>query len=163
MTGEVLDQADTERFYTWGALMALLGSTYLMDIGPWHGFELTNDGEAATLGPLPSPAGLVTASIEEGLLTLASGPRRLLVTNMRGSISHLRFGEGSVSLVIPAAMGNAFLHFPEIAAKDTKEVLLEGGKLARAEREGGILLTDLGRHAGPGRLEIFYRVARAGP
>ena len=164
VTGEALDQADTERFYTWGALMALLGTSGLMDIAPWHGFELTNDGEAATLGPLPSPAGLVTASIEGGLLTLASGPRRLLVTNMRGSISHLRFGEDSVSLVIPAAIKESiFLHFPEIAAENVREVLLDGREIAHAERDRGILLTDLARHAGPGRLELFHRVTRAGP
>jgi putative isomerase len=157
-TGEPFDQPDTESFYSWGALMALLGTSLVMDIGPWRGFELINDGEAVFLGPLASPLGQVTVAIADDTLTLAKGRRRLLVTNMRGSISQLRFGEGSLSLVIPAGVGDgAFLHLPEIAAENVRKVLLDGRETDYAEQEGGIVLANLSGHRSAVRLELYSR------
>jgi len=57
----------------------------------------------------------------------------------------------------------SYLHFPEIAAEDVREVLLDGREIVHAERDAGIALTDLPGHAGAVRLELFHRVRREGP
>ena len=157
-TGEPLDQPDTEGFYSWGALMAVLGVARTMDVGPWRGWELTNDGEAAKLGPIASPVGRVTVAIEDGVLTLAKGSRRLLVTNIRGSISQLHFGEGVVSLAIPAAIDKgAFLHFPEVAPQSIRDVLIDGRPAAYAPLDRGSALSDLPCVSRPSEIDLFYR------
>jgi putative isomerase len=39
-TGQGDDSPDTDRFYTWGALMPLLGIQELIDVNPWDGFTI---------------------------------------------------------------------------------------------------------------------------
>jgi hypothetical protein len=105
---------------------------------------------------LASPVGQVTVAIADGTLTLTKGRRRLLVTNMLGSISQLRFGEGSLSLTIPAGTGEgAFLQFPGIAAENVRKILLDGREIDYAEREGGIVLVNLSGHPSVARLELY--------
>lgn len=140
-TGEALDQPDTEGFYSWGALMALLGVARVMDIGPWRGWELVNDGATASLGPLESPIGQVVVAISDGILTLSRGGQRLLVTNIRGAISHIRFAENEISLTLPPiAPENAFLHFPGIESKHVRHLLLDGRPTAYTPIDAGITI-----------------------
>jgi putative isomerase len=144
-TGEALDQPDTEGFYSWGALMALLGVARTMDIGPWRGWEITNHGEATTLGPIASPVGKVVVSVDGGVLTLAKGAQRLLVTNIRGAISQLHFGQSVISLVLPPMLGaeGAFLHFPDIKPENILDVLSDGQPASYTPLDGGTALRDL--------------------
>ena len=72
-TGEPLDQPDTEGFYGWGALIPALGVAEVTDISPWDGWSIVNRGDDLSLGPLLTPAGRITVSVEEGALTLRRG------------------------------------------------------------------------------------------
>jgi putative isomerase len=163
ITGEPLDQPDTEGFYSWGALMAMLGVVQIMNIGPWHGWEITNDGKPATLGPIESPIGPVTVLIKGGVLTLAKGRRRLLVTNVRGTISHLLFEEGVVSLVLPAVTDKgAFLHFPDIMPENVQASCIDGVPAAITSLAAGIALKDLSRARKPREARIYLRTAPVG-
>jgi putative isomerase len=160
-TGEPLDQPDTERFYSWGALMAVLGVNRIMDIGPWLGWELTNDGAAARLGPIASPVGQVTVAIEDGVLTLAKGKQRMLVSNVRGSISQLHFGERAISLVMPAKVEKGtFLHFPSVSPDSLPSVLVDGKPVGHAELDAGIIVKDLPSASRPSEVELFCRAGR---
>jgi putative isomerase len=113
-TGEPLDQPDTEGFYTWGALLPLMGVAQLCDVSPWDGWALTN-GPDATLGPLQSPAGLVTIMCAGGWLTLRRGTTDLLRTTL-SRLTQLRLSPGLVSLTVPEDAAEGVLQLPGIAA-----------------------------------------------
>jgi putative isomerase len=163
-TGEALDQPDTERFYSWGALMALLGVARTMDIGPWRGWEITNHGEATILGPISSPVGQAVVSIEGGVMTLSKGVRRLLATNIPGAISQLRFGEGAISLALPPMQNadGAFLHFPDIRPERIFNVLVDGRFTTCAPLDGGSALRDLPSVSKSIEVALFLRDAPIG-
>jgi putative isomerase len=156
-TGEVLDQPDTEGFYCWGALMALLGVARTMDIGPWRGWEITNEGEAR-LGPIASPVGQVVVSIQDGVLTLARGGQRLLVTNILGPFSQIQFGENAISLTVPPISAEgAFLNLPEIEPGSVHQLLIDQRPAAYAPFDAGVSIADLHCSSEPRAIELTYR------
>lgn len=112
-TGEPLDQPDTEGFYTWGALLPLMGVAQICDVTPWDGWELRN-GEDTTLGPLESPVGPVTIVRAGGWLTLSRGSATLLRTDLPRA-TQLRLSPGLVSLTIPAQVPQSTVILPGIA------------------------------------------------
>jgi len=143
-TGEPLDQPDTEGFYTWGALLPLMGVGQVMDVTPWDGWELTN-GADGTLGPIESPVGMVTIVRAGGWLALSLGGRVLLRTNLP-RLTRLVLSPGLVALTAPSA-GDLVL--PAIAASRIVAARLDGAELAwRADGDGVALA------ARPGRLSL---------
>ncbi|WP_051248149.1 MGH1-like glycoside hydrolase domain-containing protein [Inquilinus limosus] len=137
-TGEPMDQPDTEGFYSWGALMPALGVARVMDVNPWGGWEVVNDGADATLGPIASPAGAVTVAIEAGVLALRQGSRTLLETNVRGRLSQLRFGEGDIAVTLPPELpAGAWLRFPSLAPERVLDLRI-GDEAALWRAEAGV-------------------------
>lgn len=104
-TGEPLDQPDTEGFYNWGALMPLMAVGEIMDVSPWGGWEIVNDGTPVRLGPVESPVGPVTVTVEDGIATLSRGAAPLLSTGVRGRLSGLSVGSGRVAATLPEGEG----------------------------------------------------------
>ncbi|WP_131118861.1 MGH1-like glycoside hydrolase domain-containing protein [Lichenihabitans psoromatis] len=115
VTGEPLDQPDTEGFYGWGALIPLMAVGEIMDVSPWRGWEITNTGEPMTLGPLESPVGAISLAVADGTLSLRLGETLMLETNLRGRLTHLRIEPGRVSFVLPDTIEtDAFLRLPQV-------------------------------------------------
>lgn len=138
-TGEPLDQPDTERFYSWGALMAKLGIAAATDVTPWHGWEIANPGEEGELGPFASPLGPVRLAISQGRLSLIQGERTVLDTDVAGRISQLSMMDGMLSLRLPPLERACFLRFPHLHAGMKPRASLDGEAVATTE-EGGILV-----------------------
>ena len=116
-TGEPLDQPDTEGFYSWGALMPAMAVGEVMDHTPWGGWEVINAGEDLALGPIESPVGSVHFKIEAGVLTLCNRDRQLLVTDIVGRLSELRFVDGLFSVTLPETLAaGCRLTLPHVAA-----------------------------------------------
>ena len=103
-TGDVLDQPDTDGFYSWGVLMPAMAVAEVMDASPWSGWSLKNDGVEQTVGPMSSPAGAVSVSIENGELTLSRQGRPLLSTTVFGRITNLQITPVLISLTIPSGI-----------------------------------------------------------
>ena len=104
-SGEALDQPDTEGFYVWGALMPMLGVAEVMDVSPWAGWTIRNDGMPLRLGPIRSPAGTVVLTVADGTMTLARGGTRLMETDIRGQFRHLQIAPGQISVELPPGAG----------------------------------------------------------
>ncbi|MBL8710037.1 MAG: glycoside hydrolase family 37, partial [Rhodospirillaceae bacterium] len=51
-TGQADDQPDTDLFYGWGLLMPLIAVNEIIDVTPWHGWEITHQPDDWQLGPL---------------------------------------------------------------------------------------------------------------
>jgi len=143
-TGEPLDQPDTDGFYTWGALLPLMGVGQVCDVSPWGGWELRNDGEGV-LGPIESPVGTVTVTCSDGWLTLAQGGWTLLRTNLP-RVTQLRLTPGLVAMTVFAT---GELQLPGVAPSDVVAARLDGADIPWRAEEGGIALT-----INPGRFSL---------
>jgi putative isomerase len=115
VTGAILDQPDTDPFYAWGALLALIDVAETIDVDPWAGWTLTNHGEDVALGPLLTPVGPTTVTVRGGRLALTADGRVLVATDARGRWSRLRVEPGRFEGVAPAdASGTRTLWLPHV-------------------------------------------------
>jgi putative isomerase len=137
-TGEALDQPDTDSFYTWGALMPLMGVGEITDVTPWNGWEVRNAGQPLRLGPLESPAGPVSVTVEAGRLALTHGQRVLLATDFVGRISQLRLPPGAARVELPPGEGSVW--FPSMAAGDVHLCQIDGAAASWAADGQGIVV-----------------------
>jgi putative isomerase len=141
VTGVALDQPDTEGFYSWGALMPLLGVAEIMDITPWRGWEICNDGRAGELGPIESPIGSIIIAVKSGELEIRKGDAVLLRSNIIGRLSHIRWRDGRIDLELPSALAEgAFLQFPSVAAERVEGTRFAGETVNPQVGTGGELI-----------------------
>ena len=85
--GEGLDQPDTDPFYSWSALLPFIAQAEVMDFSPWRGWQLRNEGEDFSFGPVMTPLGLVTVARKKGTLTLTRGTEIVFKTSEQGRIA----------------------------------------------------------------------------
>ena len=141
VTGEPLDQPDTEGFYGWGALMPAMAVGEITDVSPWTGWSLANTGEDVSLGPLESPVGPVHLAVAQGVLTLAKGGRTLLETTVRGRLSNLRIGSGRLSLVLAdGTAGACHIRLPGVRAASLISACVDGKAIDPFEQANGLTL-----------------------
>ena len=157
VTGEPLDQPDTDGFYGWGALMPAMAVGDVTDVTPWSGWEVTNTGEDVALGPIETPAGAVTLTASAGLLAIRRGGDLLLETDLAGVLTHLVVAEGRVSFAIDGS-GGTVLRLPGARGR-VLHATAGGRDLAVATGPDGIRLT--GFDAGP--MRVIVAVVWSGP
>jgi putative isomerase len=153
-TGEPLDQPDTEGFYGWGALIPALGVAEVADVSPWDGWSIVNRGDDLSLGPLLTPAGRITVSVEQGALTLRRGALMLLRTTARGRITHLELDRGRITMRLPAQdrAVQVWLRVPgDMAAAE-----LDGSAVRCLPIDDGVAV-DLPVTSRPTRLVVLFR------
>lgn len=78
VTGEAMDQGDTDPFYIWAALLPLMEMGETADFDPWRGLVL-QPGAQRRIGPMVSPWGAMTVASSEQGLSLALDGRELLL------------------------------------------------------------------------------------
>ncbi len=152
-TGEITDQGDADPFYTWGAMLPLLGVNQIMDIGPWNGWEVANTGEPVRLGPLASPAGDVLVEVEQGVLTLSNASGVLFSTDVKGRLCHIIVEQGLFSFQLanrPVDAPTVRLG-PEMCARFVA-ARLDGREVA-TRVEGGCRVIDLASARAGARLD----------
>lgn len=86
-TGEGLDQPDTDPFYSWSALLPFMQHTRTMSFLPWQGWQLRNEGENFTVGPVMTPLGAVTVMRKGKTLTLKRGEETVFTTDKQGRVA----------------------------------------------------------------------------
>lgn len=138
-TGEPLDQPDTEGFYSWGALLPMMAVGEVMDVTPWRGWELVNDGQPLRLGPLESPVGPVTVTVDKGVLSLAKGSQLLLATDLP-RLSHLVIEPAQIAMTLPEDLaGETFVRLPGLTAARVLQARLGDQALACEDKDGLLL------------------------
>lgn len=162
VTGEPLDQPDTDGFYGWGALMPAMAVGDVTDVSPWSGWEVTNGGADVALGPMVSPSGAVTASVSRGVLAIRRGDDVLLETDLLGTLADLRIEPGRVRFTLrsPAGAG-AFLRLPA-AAGDVLLARADGRDLAVAAEGDGARLTGFEAGEGETAVDVVWSDAGRG-
>ncbi len=115
VTGEAMDQGDTDPFYIWAALLPMMAVCEICDFDPWRGWTITNSGEDVSIGPMLTPAGSATVTIRDGLLVLALNGNDFLRTRIRGQMSNIVVEKGSVSFTVLAAeTGEGMIELPTL-------------------------------------------------
>jgi putative isomerase len=147
VTGEALDQPDTEGFYTWGALMPLLGVNEVMDVTPWRGWEISHDGGDSRLGPIESPIGSIVIVLAAAGWEIWKGQVLMLRSNIVGRFSHMRWRDGRIDMELPASLASdACLEFPALAAEEA--TMCRFGEMRiepQRGQDGHIIITGLPR------------------
>ncbi len=150
VTGEPLDQPDTEGFYGWGALMPLVAVGEIMDVSPWAGWEITNTGQDASLGPLESPIGTIRLVVSAGVLTVTRGSDVILATTLLGRLSRLRVGPDRLSFVLAdQPTSDRFLRVPGIKRGNVLLARAGARTLTMTDTVHGLKLSDFAAD-GPG-------------
>ncbi len=112
VSGQALDQPDTDSFYGWGALMPAIAVAELTDINPWAGWEVTH-GESICLGPLQTPLGLAAIEAGDGVLQITTQGRRRFATNIKGRLTQLSITPKSASVMLPPGPAG-WVEFPDL-------------------------------------------------
>ncbi|WP_303977654.1 trehalase family glycosidase [Dongia mobilis] len=109
-TGHGDDQPDTDLFYGWGALMPVIAVNEVVDVTPWHGWELTNKVGDQRVGPLNAFNGRSTViEINDGRLSLALNDRRIFTTDIPGRFRHVEITAARLAFEPPLAGGRVFV------------------------------------------------------
>jgi putative isomerase len=145
VSGQALDQPDTDSFYGWGALMPAIAVAETTDITPWGGFEVTH-GESICLGPLLTPLGRTVIDSGGGVLTITADGVVRLKTSIRGRLSHIDLQARSARLELPPGPAD----WIEIPGSKVILARYEGQPIAA--RDGRFEIPARDR---PGRLEIL--------
>jgi len=125
-TGEVLDQADTDGFYSWGALLPMIKLSSVIDVTPWSGLSIHLDNLDSSVGPVRSPLGELQLHKKSDCWEILRDGKRWLRGNLKGSLTHIQDTENSISFYLT---NNAEPGWLEWADKQVPEASLEGKAL----------------------------------
>ncbi|GGE04016.1 hypothetical protein GCM10011390_23690 [Aureimonas endophytica] len=152
-TGEIDDRPGNDPFYIWGAMLPLMAVAQVMDISPWNGWELVNDGVPARLGPVESPVGPVTATVDGGLLTLSTEAGLLFATGARGRLRRVLVERSIVSVTLADSQeaGALFRLGPEPSSRFIAARL--AGREIETRIENDCRIVDLAGIAAGSRLD----------
>jgi putative isomerase len=118
VTGEALDQPDTDSFYGWGALMPYMAGGEVTDVNPWNGWEMTHGQGDVTVGPLLTPVGPAFVQSAYAWLKVIVGGETILQATVPGRYRHIEIGDRACRLVVPAVPADdhqkRWLAFPKV-------------------------------------------------
>ena len=100
-TGLADDQPDTDTFYGWGGLMPMLGVAEVIDVTPWHGWEITNQPGEWSLGPVMAFGRSALLRAAGGRLSLSLDGKEVLATTVPGRLRQLDLAAGQFSCLLP--------------------------------------------------------------
>lgn len=133
-TGAADDQPDTDLFYGWGLLLPLLAVNEIVDVTPWHGWELTHHPGNWRLGPLNAFGGSAEIAAQNGLLTLSLDGAAIFATDIRGRFRHIDIAAGRFASAPPPAGGT--IRF----ARKIARARYGGVELSATEKDGTSIL-----------------------
>lgn len=115
VSGEILDQPDTDPFYAWGALMAYLAVADVVDVDPWNGWTLRHTGLDVRVGPLRVPGGRAVITSVAGRMTVERDGVALFATNRRGRFRRIEADAGRLAMLVPGGAEGETLELPAVA------------------------------------------------
>lgn len=130
-TGLADDQPDTDTFYGWGGLMPMLGVAELIDVTPWHGWEITHQPGNWSLGPLIAFGKQAVLQAKDGWLALTLDGAEVLRTSVPGRLRRVDLGANGFSCQLPDLLPEGSeIVLPQIAAGRVKKAACASGDLA---------------------------------
>ena len=158
-TGHADDQPDTDLFYGWGGLMPLIGVNAVIDVSPWHGWEINPRPVGARgdwrLGPLRAFGRRAELAVESGWLTLTLDQRPVLQTDIATPLRQVEIGRESLVL---ETQGGGTIVLPGHAPASLTRAEFDGRDLGLTQRQGEAAVM-LPLYDTPRRLELRWTAA----
>jgi len=112
-TGEVLDQADTDGFYSWGALLPLIKLSTVVNVTPWAGLSVSVEQiSGSIIGPVHTPVGILELHGQEQYWEIVRDGEIWLRGTVQGIFSQLRTNGASITMQITNARELAWIERP---------------------------------------------------
>jgi putative isomerase len=102
VTGEALDQPDTDSFYGWGALLPYLAVAEVCDVNPWNGWEIVHNHVDRFIGPMLTPLGETIIHSSGPWITVIVGDRTFLRATIPGRYRSIQYLADRVTMQLPA-------------------------------------------------------------
>jgi putative isomerase len=155
-TGAADDQPDTDLFYGWGGLMPLIGVNRVIDVSPWHGWEIHPRPAGAAddwrLGPLMAFGGRTELGSRNGWLTLRVDGVEVFKTDITTKLRRIAFGDEGLAM---ETAGGGTIVLPARKVDEIAQARFAAQDVAVTERGGGVTIAV--PHAErPSRLEIHW-------
>ena len=130
-TGEADDQPDTDTFYGWGGLMPMLGVAELIDVTPWHGWEITHRPGDWSLGPLIAFGRQAVLTARDGWLSLSLDGGEMLRSSVPGRLRHITIAANAFSCRLPDLLPEgAEIVLPQVPVEAVKKASYASTDLA---------------------------------
>ena len=128
-SGAITDQADSDSFYAWGALLPLLDVCEIADSTPWAGSSLAPSLVAGTFGPVLTPLGRLEIGRRDDGWQISRSGEALLAGDLEGRLLDVTLSREGFSAILPAGPP-CRLSFPErpIAEAALADDSVEAGK-----------------------------------
>ncbi|MDW5317099.1 MGH1-like glycoside hydrolase domain-containing protein [Rhizobium sp. PL01] len=162
VTGDAMDQGDTDPFYIWAALLPLMATGEIVDFDPWTGWTVRNDGRDLSIGPMLSPAGTLNIAVEGGALTMTLNDRTVMTTDLQTTFSQIHIGGTALACVIAPVTGGGTIDLPGIATGTVAAVRLNGAGAAYTTSHDGIRV-DIAESAQEQHLQVYFSPTEARP
>jgi putative isomerase len=156
-TGRADDQPDTDLFYGWGGLMPLIGINEVIDVTPWHGWEITPQptGTAGDwrLGPLRAFGQMAELVSQGGWLTLVLDEQPVMRTDIVTRLTQIEIGGDGLAL---ETKGGGTIALSAHATGAIRSAKFDGRDVAVVEHQGkaAVILPPADT---PRRLELRWK------
>jgi len=161
VTGEAMDQGDTDPFYIWAAMLPLMAAGEIVDFDPWTGFTVRNTGRDLAVGPMVSPAGTLDLRGEAGQLSLTLNGRAMLRTDLRTTLSRIVMTDGRLSCTVAPVAAVGYIDLPGLEHGNVLAVHLDGHDIGYGASADGLRLS-IAQSDEDRRLDVYFYAANAG-
>ncbi|MBL8709671.1 MAG: hypothetical protein JNL25_10785, partial [Rhodospirillaceae bacterium] len=127
--------------------MPLIAVNEIIDVTPWHGWEITHQPDDWQLGPLSAFGRRAQLASVGGRMTLTLDGRAVLATEIRGRFRHVEIAPGRLAFEPPLMGGKVIV--PGTISRATY-----GSQTLAPQREGDETILVLPAVAAPQRCEI---------
>jgi putative isomerase len=140
VTGEAMDQGDTDPFYIWAAMLPLMATGEIVEFDPWTGWTIRNTGQDMALGPMVSPSGMLHLTVSAGHINLMLNGRNALKTDLRTTLSHITIAAGRFACTIAPTTEAGFIELPAVDIHSVIAARLDGKDVGFVASQEGIRL-----------------------
>jgi putative isomerase len=155
MTGEAMDQGDTDPFYIWAALLPLMATGEIVDFDPWSGWTMRNTGQDLSIGPMLSPAGILHISVKAAVLSMTINDRTVMRTDLQATFSQIEIRGGRFACTIAPVAGGGLIDLPGLTASNVAVARLDGSDIRYHTSPEGIRV-EIAESAQTQRLELYF-------
>jgi putative isomerase len=155
VTGEAMDQGDTDPFYIWAAMLPLMAAGEIVEFDPWTGWTVRNTGQDVALGPMVSPSGTLHLAVEAGILALTLNRRTALRTDLRTTLSRITIAEGRIACTVAPTAEDGYIELPDLDIRSVVAVSLDGENVAFVASQHGIRLM-IAESARDRQLDVYF-------
>jgi len=144
-TGAIADQADTDTFYTWGALLPALSVKELFDDTPWQGLSLAPSQVESKLGPINSALGTLTMLNKGSHWQINHNDCELVSGTLKNRMCHVILNEAEFSADVVLSNETGTLRFIgrhiATAQLDERDLTVDSDTVTLPAGHGGGRLT----------------------